>query len=352
MRRTHAINHYLIIFSLLIVSIVLNSCNPLIADDQVVLIDSGNIQKAIDTLPKEGGTVFLKAKVYMLDKGLIINRSNVKLVGEKGSKLKLKPNVNQPIILIGSDKEIPENKIKDIVVSELELDGSKDSQASETDPNRPWIRNNGIDIRKADRIWLENLNIYNSRSGGIVASWGCKNIFINSSMFHDNEFDGIALYDSEDILVRGFFCFDNKSAGISLDNKLKHITFSSGTVKNNGDVGIFARDSMDLKFDNVTVVSNRSHGCFLSNNTWHTQDTGVKRSFFSASSFLDNGGWGFWLASDKESSSDNTIVSSLFSGNNLGSINVDEDGDIAIAGTVFRTDPYEPKNQKILRKSK
>lgn len=249
--------------------------------------NSFDLQKAIDSLPEEGGTVFLKARVYFLNKGLHINRSNIKLVGERGTILRLMPEVNQPIILIGSDTEVPDKKITDIVISELELDGNKKFQLSETDPLRPWIRNNGIDIRRVDRVWLEKLNIHNARSGGVVASWNCHNIFISDSMFHHNEFDGIALYDSEDVLVKGFFAFNNRSAGISLDNRLKHITFSVGTVKNNGDVGIFARDSIDLKFHNIAVVSNKSHGCFISNNTWDPEETGVVRSFFSGCSFLD-----------------------------------------------------------------
>ncbi len=310
--------------------------------------DSAYIQNAIDSLPKEGGTVLLKAKVYVLDKGIHINRSNLKLVGEKGTILRLLPEVNQPVILIGSDEEIPSTKIEDIVISDLELDGNKDNQSSEVDPTRPWIRNNGIDVRNVNRLWLEKLNIHNARSGALVVSWDSHNVFISDSMFHHSEFDGIALYDSEDILVKGFFSFSNKSAGISLDNKLNRVTFSSGTVKNNGDVGIFARDSTDLRFHNISVTSNKSHGCFLSNNTWHPTETGVKRSFFSGCSFLDNNGWGFWLASNKKSSKDNTIVSSLFSGNALGPIKVDDGGELELVGNAFRKDLPEPaKNAKL-----
>ncbi|HBM14890.1 MAG TPA: hypothetical protein DD381_00850 [Lentisphaeria bacterium] len=341
------------IYMLLIVSLVMTSCSTLSrgnkdSKDQpliVILSDSDNIQKAINSLPEEGGTVFLKAKQYMLDKGLHINRSNIKLVGENGTRLKLKPNVNQPIILIGSGSEVPDKKINDIVVSDLELDGSKELQSSETDPERPWIRNNGIDIRNANRVWIEKVNIHDTRSGGLVASWNCKNLFINSSMFHNNEFDGIALYDSEDVLVRGFFCFDNKSAGVSLDNRLKHITFSSGSIKNNGDVGIFARDSADLKFDNIIIVGNKSHGCFFSNGTWEPEKTGIRRNFFSACSFLDNKGWGFWLASKADSSPDNTIVSSIFSGNTLGAIKVDEGGELELAGNAIK-----PSRNNLIKK--
>ena len=296
--------------------------------------DSDNIQKAIDSIPKEGGTVFLKAKTYFLDKGLTISRSNIKLVGEKGTRLKLKLNVNQPVILIGSDTQTPEQKVEDIIISDLELDGSKEIQSSETDPSRPWIRNNGIDIRNANRVWLDNLNIYNARSGGLVISWGCRNLFINNSIFHNNEFDGIALYDSEDVIVKGFFSFENKSAGISLDNNLKHISFSSGSVKNNGDVGIFARSSTDLKFDNILIANNKSSGCFFSNDVSFPFDTGVKRSFFSSCSFLDNGGWGFWMAASADSSPDNTIVSSVFAGNALGAIEIIEGGTLELSGNV------------------
>ena len=44
---------------------------------------SDSIQKAIDALPENGGTIFIKANTYILDKRIRPKRFNVKILGEK-----------------------------------------------------------------------------------------------------------------------------------------------------------------------------------------------------------------------------------------------------------------------------
>ena len=100
-----------------------------------------------------------------------------------------------------------------------------------------------------------------------------------------------------------------------------------------GDVGIFARHSKDLNFQGVVVQGNQSHGCFLSHNLIGTS-TGVTRLFFEACSFIDNGGYGFWLASPASESPGNTIAGCLFSGNSQGAIKIDQGGVLFESGNV------------------
>jgi hypothetical protein len=304
---------------------------------QNVVSDAADIQKSIDSLPVAGGTIFIKAGIYSLTKGLHIKRSNVTLTGERGTVLKLADQVRQPVILIGTDREYPENDaaIGNIRISDLEIDGNKDKQEGDlaefdpsrcADPENPthktcWVRNNGIDVRMVSDLWIENIEIHNARSGGLVVSWKSKRIFVSRSSFHDNFFDGIALYDSEDIHVSDFFCFSNGNAGLSLDNRLSHTTFSNGTIRNNKDVGFFVRDARDLAFSNLMVHGNQSHGCFLSHREKEEQpgviekNTGVKRLFFSSSSFVGNSGYGLQLASTDDESFDNAIIGCFFSNN-------------------------------------
>jgi hypothetical protein len=299
------------------------------------ITDKDNIQKAIDSLPAKGGTIQLNAGTYILHEGLHINRSNVTINGERGTLLKLANNVNQPVILIGTDKETPTKKdlIKNIHISNIEIDGNMKNQTSEFDSGKKWIRNNGIDVRTVDNLWINNVDIYDTRSGGIVISWKSKRVFINNSSFHNNYYDGLAFYDSKDIQVNNFLSYDNRGAGISLDNKLKYVTFSNGYIKNNKDVGIFVRDSEDLKFHNLMIYGNGNHGVFLAHTEYTPgkaiQDTGVTRLFFSGCSFLNNKGYGLLLASPTKHSPNNTVISSLFSGN--------KDGGIMHSNTSFYT---------------
>jgi len=287
------------------------------------------IQQAIDALPDSGGTVHVKAGVYSISRAIHINRSNVTLKGEQGVKLQLTDHVNQPVILIGTDVETPTSahEIYNIRICDIEINGNRENQDSETNPALPWIRNNGIDVRKSDNVWIENVNIHDTRSGGVVTSWNSDRIFISNSIFHHNFYDGIALYAGQDIQVSNILCHDNGNAGISIDNNLKNASFIGGIIRNNGDVGIFVRDAEDLNFKNLMIKENGSHGCFLSHQATGN-NTGIKRLFFGGCSFLSNKGYGLWLASTVADSQDNTVGSSIFIGNTTGCTKVDPGGEL------------------------
>ena len=298
--------------------------------------DALNIQQAINDLPSTGGTVFLRAGNYSLANGLHINRSNVTVLGEQGTNLKLDGHVNQPVILVGTDIESPTtiDIVNNIRIANMEIDGNKSNQDSEIDPQRVWIRNNGIDIRAVEKLWIENVNIHDARSGGLVTSWNSSTIFVSNASFHHNYFDGVALYDGNDIVVSSFLTFENiHGAGISIDNNLRQVFFNSGSVSNNGDVGIFGRDSEEIKFHNLTIAGNASHGVFLSHQSLST-NTGVKRYFFQGCSFFDNSGFGLWLASPASDSPNNTIIGCVFENNTAGCINLDPGATLAQASII------------------
>jgi nitrous oxidase accessory protein NosD len=296
--------------------------------------DVATIQQAIDSLPLEGGTVRVRAGTYVVAQGIHVNRSNVTILGEQGVVVRLGEHVNQPVFLIGTDEEIASTVTENIRISEMQIDGNKDFQDSETDPARPWIRNNGIDVRMVRDLRIDNVDIHHARSGGVVVAWKSRRIFISNSCFHHNFFDGIALYDSEDIQVSNFICYENEAAGLSMDSELRHVLFDNGSVKNNGDVGVFARDSEDLSFHSLLIFGSASDGCFLSHATLGT-DTGVKRLFFLGCSFIDNGRYGFWLASPASESPDNAVIGCLFSGNASGAIEVHPDGELNQEANIF-----------------
>ncbi len=296
---------------------------------QVITVpdDIESIHEAIDALPLPGGTIYIKAKTYTLTQGVYINRSNVTIVGEKGTVVKLGDHVNEPVFLIGTDEETPTKRIDNIRIANIEINGNKLFQDSETDPNRPWIRNNGIDVRMVDNIWISDIDVHDARSGGIVVSWDSQRIIIENSYFHNNYFDGIALYDSKNIQVSNFMCYENNSAGLSLDNNLREVQFNNGTIQNNGDVGIFARYSEDINFHSLMILNNQNHGCFISHESIGT-NTGVTRLFFNSCLFLDNIGYGYYLDSPVSESPYNTVIGCLFSGNTMGAIYLHPDGEI------------------------
>lgn len=322
-------------WGLLVVSGLLLWCATVSAQTKVVVVPlssskspsvtvvttSDSIQEAIGKLPAAGGTVFIKAGTHALSAGIHINRSNVSVIGEQGTILKLKNGVNQPVILIGTDIEspAPANEISNITIADLEINGNQTGQSSETDPSRPHIRNNGIDIRTVSNLWIENIDVHDARSGGIVASWKSSNIYINKVTAHDNYYDGIALYDSANILVTDFICNSNDNgAGLSLDNALSKIVFSNGIIQGNDDVGIFARNSDSMTFSNIIVSGNGNHGAFLSHDIFSPSTTGVHNILFTGCSFIDNSGYGIQLASPSANSNKNAVTGTLFNNNTTG----------------------------------
>ncbi len=301
----------------------------------VVPDDVADIQAAIDSaLPTAGGTIFIRSGVYRLTAGIHIGRSNVSVVGEPGVLLTLAAGVNQPVVLVGTDAQVPARRIENISITQIEIDGNRAEQTSETDPARPWIYNNGIDVRMVSDLNLEDLDIYNTRSGGIVVSWKSERLFVGDCSLHENEFDGLALYDSEDILISNILCYENVAAGISLDADLRMVSFDNGIVRDNGTGGIFVRNSSYLSFRDLMVSGNGEDGCFLSHAALG-DESGVTQLCFSSCSFFNNSRYGIWLASPESESPGNSLIGCMFFGNGASAVNVHENGFLTQSGCVF-----------------
>ncbi len=277
--------------------------------------DTDDLSAAVDMLPDSGGTIFLRAQegCYEVIESVHIDRSNVTIQGEAGVEVCLADGVDQPLILIGSDAEVPSEseRVENIRLIDLALDGNRENQSSETDPSRPWLRNNLIDIRMASRVWVDRVDSHSGISGCLVGSWSSELLHVDDSLFHDCFYDGIALYTSSNLVLRGFQAFDNGSAGISLDNDLSDVLFADGLVRDNGDVGIFVRDSQDLGFRGLSVRDNASYAVFAADAG--VDGTEVSNLSFMGCDFTDNGG-GFWQASSSVSSDGNVLMGSVFRG--------------------------------------
>ena len=280
-------------------------------------LDACVLNAQIESLPKEGGRIRIATGIHWLLHGIQIHRSGVTIEGEPGAVLKLEAGVNEPVIQIGADEAIPTLKIHDIRVENLEIDGNREAQIRETDLLRPWIRNNGMDVRATEGLVVNRVDIHDARSGALVLSWGSSNVVVTASEFHHNHFDGIALYASEDVRVSGFRCYSNLASGVSCDNHFRNSQFTDGVIEGNGDLGIFVRHAKNLIFSNLTVRANHSHGSFLSHSTLGT-GSGVYGLRFEACAWLGNRGVGIWLASPAAESPGTEVVNCRFEGNGDG----------------------------------
>jgi hypothetical protein len=251
---------------------------------------------------------------YLLKDSFRIGRSHVSLIGEPGAIFHLMGNTNEPVIAVGTQVEIARSAdvISDIAIIGLEIDGNKERQSSEFSARRPWIRNNGIDVRAVTRLKVANVIANNNRSGGLVISWGCSDVRVTGSTFAKNHFDGIAFYDSRDVDVSDCTMIRNLGAGISLDNEFVDSRFSRCVIESNADVGIFARSSARLEFKDCIVRQSGNWGVFLGHDT---RDRGVIDVVFTGGQIVGNRG-GVWMASVTEKQSRGTrIEGTAFSAN-------------------------------------
>ncbi len=264
--------------------------------------------------------------VYELDSSFRIDRSNVSLIGEPGAKFVLAAGVNQPVVAIGTQKEWVDTSdvIESIRIYGIEIDGNKDNQDSELSADKPWIRNNGIDVRGVRNLIVDGVKIRNNRSGGLVISWKSSDVEVRNSVFEKNFFDGVAYYDSIRVSTTDCEMRHNNFAGISLDNRLVDSSFNRCKIESNGNVGVFARNSIGLRFENCQVRDSADWAVFLAHDL---DNLGVHDSEFKDCLFERNLG-GIFMASVNETQSSGTrVVNSSFIENEVpGRLNVQSSG--------------------------
>lgn len=259
----------------------------------------------------------VKAGQYLLKDTFRVTRSRVTLQAEPGARFVLANNVNEPVVALGSQIEAPGkgDTITDIVVMGLEVDGNREQQRSEFSARRPWIRNNGIDVRAVDGLRVSNVAANHNRSGGLVISWGCSDVHVSDSSFAGNFFDGIAFYASRGVEVVGCTMTRNRGAGISLDNEFVDSRFVRCVLEANGDVGVFARSSARLEFRDCIVKQSGSWAYFLSHDP---HGRGVVDLVIAGGQITGNRG-GVWMASVNEEQSRGTrVIGAAFSANDAG----------------------------------
>ncbi len=285
---------------------------------QVFEISRNRDFKRVQRLLDEQGPIPLVVKIaageYKLKRSLHINRSNVTIEGEPGVVLRLGKNVQAPVIAVGSQAAHPldSERIENIVITDLTIDGNRDAQESEYDRDLPWIRNNGIDVRTVTGLRVERVVCGNNRSGGLVISWRCVNVVAKDCVFENNYFDGVAYYDSSQVYTVDCILRNNQGAGVSIDNAVFNALFASCRIEGNRDVGVFARHSNGLMFYKTVVKNSGNWAFFLSHDE---KENGVSNVEIASCEIVGNNG-GVRMGSVNEiQSAENRVTLSEFAMN-------------------------------------
>jgi hypothetical protein len=231
----------------------------------------------------------------------VIDRIGVTLQGVgPATILRLADGANTPVLIIGDDSPEPAKVVSHVRVTDLYIDANREHQSVECDPDcgaNP-LRNNGITIRHAEDVTVDNVTVRGARSGGIVVELESRRIHVNQVSLIDNHFDGLAGYVTEDSLFTGLILSDNKAAGLSLDNGFDNNVLADIVITDSGSSGVFLRDGSYNIFSGLRIVNSAGNGVFLAQLTVE-EDPAMPAPIgntFSAITITDSAEWGFFQA--------------------------------------------------------
>jgi parallel beta-helix repeat protein len=292
------------------------------------------IHAALATLPAGGGVVELGAGDFVITRPIVLDRDNVELRGQgEATRLQLAARANCPVVIIGSVETPVARVVRGIAVRQLLVDGNRAEQDFEcwgggcVDRGPAAIRNNGITIRGAEDVLVEEVVLRRARSGGVVLEKHCRRVRLRNLEAYDNEFDGVAAYETEDSEFTGLRLHHNRSAGFSFDWRFNRNRVADCDASDNGSQGIFMRDSIWNVFERLTLRNNGEQGIFIAE-TRELPGTACRYNRFTRLTITDNRTQGIRI--NDASCNPNTIEDSLVSGNALEDISLADYGQLEI----------------------
>ncbi|HUA68972.1 MAG TPA: right-handed parallel beta-helix repeat-containing protein [Candidatus Saccharimonadales bacterium] len=224
------------------------------------------IQRALDTLPEEGGEVVLPAGVFEVSQPIVLQRNHLALRGSGVTTvLRLADGANCPVIIMGEPVNHPRRTVRDLCVSNLYIDGNRPHQQRELWRLRgegSQIRNNGITVQNVNDSTIEQVTCARCRSGGLVTTRGVRRLKVGDLTSFDNQFDGLACYHTTDCTFSKLYLHNNPGAGISLDLSFNNNVISNAVLVAN-NLGIFMRASSHNHFYDISIRDSRRYGVFM-----------------------------------------------------------------------------------------
>jgi len=288
------------------------------------------IQQALDALPERGGVVVLPPETITIRRPLVLCRDSQTLSGSGTTTLlQLADDANCPVIIMGEPVDNPRQTVKNLRVSDLAIDGNRSHQQRELwklEGEGSQIRNNGITVQGVTDSTIVNVTSARCRSGGLVTTRDVRRLTVRGLDAFDNEFDGLACYQTEDCLFTDLYLHDNPGAGISLDLAFNHNVISNA-VLNANDLGVFMRASRNNQFCNVSIHNSHHFGVFMAHAETQTAQgwgpapkTECTKNSFTNLIAVNCGGAAFRI--NNNSCTNNVITHATFEGNLKGGLSL------------------------------
>jgi len=223
-----------------------------------------DIQKALDGLPPNG-EVLLGAGKYEISQPLMLRHDYETLRGSgSGTVLHLANGADCPVIILGPPMNELKRPAAHLRLADLFIDGNRKNQKVElwkSAGDGSEFNNNGVQIWNVTDATIDHVTCCRCRSGGLVTA-GVRRLQVNDFDSYDNQFDGLACYETEESHFDDLHLHDNLAAGISLDLAFNHNTISGAVLADN-DLGVFMRSSSNNSFHGLTISKSRHHGVFM-----------------------------------------------------------------------------------------
>ena len=278
---------------------------------------------------------------FSIRQPVVIDRDGIELRGSGPETiLRLAGNANCSVVIVGSTTTPVPRIVKDVSVRHLVIDGNREAQIWECcggpcdAGGLTVIRNNGITIRGAEDICVEHVITRRARSGGVVLEKNCRRIFINNLESHDNHFDGLAAYETEDSTFTQLHLHHNQSAALSFDWQFNRNLIANSRLENNGSQGVFMRDANENSFRNVTIEGNGQQGIFIAQ-TESLPGTACVGNSFTKLTVTGNHGHGMRV--NDASCVGNVVSGSHFASNRQGDISQTCDDLLAVSDAAAAT---------------
>jgi hypothetical protein len=253
------------------------------------------VNDAIAALPDSGGEIRLPEGSFTCEEPIVIDRDHVTLSGAGSRKTMIRARDSLhpvPLLIIGSIHNTryagpyhlpyPDHQTYYVTVRGLGLDGGFRPPAQGDNKLECWdpsthlsqacgadagkmIRNNGLTIRGAEHIQVDDVASSGNYSGGLVTEKICRDLHLTNVDLYSNFFDGFAGYETSGSLIDGFLVHENGYSGISLDAEFNNNTFDHGRIFNNHDNGVFSADVGLNTYQHLEMADNGNYGFYIEN---------------------------------------------------------------------------------------
>jgi parallel beta-helix repeat protein len=229
------------------------------------------IQKALDNLPPNGEVV-LSAGRYEISRSLLLRHDYETLRGSgRATILHLADGADCPVVVLGPPMTEITHPATHLRLADLVIDGNRQNQKLEfwkVADDGSEFNNNGVQIWNVADAAVEHVVCCRCRSGGLVAV-EVRRLQVTDLDSFDNQFDGLACYQTEESHFGGLRLHDNLAAGISLDLGFNHNIITNAVLTGN-DLGMFMRDSRNNSFQGLTISKSRHDGVLMAQATTPT----------------------------------------------------------------------------------